>query len=270
MKSWHCFSSIRTFWLTGSSSLLLAVVSLMTPSSALASNPWSRAVGEADELHDSTEDLRNRMHRLYLASPATSLSCSLDELAHQIEEMVKCGADYNQLQWSLQSFQTLEQQVAYAIAADCRIHSDRSIRHYVERIEEDYRDLVRDLSKCQIPVCTTNHRHVSPYPIVLPQPYPQPHYGAKPSLPSPPVVQPWPVAPNHGHGSNWNGTVPKGGPNNNVPQYWQGSTSPHHLDPTNFPRSGAEALPSWSVPSSPPSPRDVADLIGMIIDRSRR
>ena len=52
-------------------SFALAILGYQGVSTALAAtNPWSRAIGEAVELQDATEDLRNRLSRLYPSSPA--------------------------------------------------------------------------------------------------------------------------------------------------------------------------------------------------------
>ncbi len=148
---------------------VVCLVCLMGTTPAWASsNPWARAIGEAKCLHDVTEDLENRTHRLFPNSPATRLTCVLDDVACQLLEMVKCGADWGQLQAALRAFENIQMQVCRLVAADCHMVRDRTIANYLRMVDDRFRDLVRDLSKCKPPVPDC----ISPYP---------PHYH--PSLP---------------------------------------------------------------------------------------
>lgn len=143
-------------------------------------NPWSRAVGEADCLHDVTEDLRNRIARLFPGSYSARLACALDESACGLLEMVKCGAAYTHIQLGLQTFDGLRFQLCHAIVQDCRVHRDKGIDRYLSMVDDRFGDLVADLSKCKIPAPTCpSHPSVGfgsswnlpPQGHVLPRPY---------------------------------------------------------------------------------------------------
>ncbi len=160
---------------------LVCIASFSMSNSVLASNPWGRAVGEAQGLHDVTEDLRNRASRLFPTSPATRIACALDESACRILEMVKHGADWGQLQMALESFEHLNTHLCRAIAADCNMSRDRTIANYIRVVEDRFGDLVRDLSKCKRPVSVCPSPYDSYYPPQYPTPYP--HYGDEPRIP---------------------------------------------------------------------------------------
>jgi len=183
---------------------------------AQASNPWGRAVGEAQGLHDVTEDLRNRAHRLCPGSVATTLACVTDEAACRLLEMVKGSADWGQLQLELQGFQQLQTQLCRAVADDCHLSRDRGIQNYLRMVDDRFGDLVRDLSKCKPPAsnCHTDHSHY--YQPSAPTPYSSNYYGAILRIPQP--VQPQPVFPN-----DLDPRYANPGVNPNAPQYWQGS-----------------------------------------------
>jgi len=128
---------------------MVCLASLAATTPAWASNPWGRAVGEAHALHHVTEDLRNRVHRLFPHSPATPLTRVLDEMACQLRDMVKCGAEWGRLRSGLGAFQDLQRHVDRAIAVDCNLSQDRAIARYLRMIDDRYDDLVHDLSKCK-------------------------------------------------------------------------------------------------------------------------
>ena len=196
--------------------MFLWASSLVMAVPAYASNPWGRAVGEAQCLHDVTEDLRNRVNRLCPNSIASQLACVVDESACQILDMAKGGADWGQLQSHLQCFQQLEAQLCHAVADDCHLARDRGIQNYLRMVDDRYGDLVRDLSKCKPPApsCHTAHSYTYQPSILIP--YSSNDYGANRRVPQP--VQPQSNYPNAVDPYRANpGTIPS------VPQYWQGS-----------------------------------------------
>ena len=153
-------------------------------STLMASNPWGRALGEADCLQDVTEDLRNRTHRLFSLAPSTALTCILDESAQRLREMVKCGADWRQLQFELQKFEEIKILLARTASEDCHVSRDRAIQNYLRSIDDRFGDLVRDLSKCKPPMPSCH----SPYPThphsLWLTPNPSFYEGQYPSMPN--------------------------------------------------------------------------------------
>ena len=216
-------SAMNKFFGNGSISKLALVLvwvgGIAVTKSVLASNPWGRAVGEAQCLHDVTEDLRNRANRLFPGCPATMLTCAIDESACRLLEMVKCGADWGQLQVSLQAFGDLSAHLCQAVASDCHMSRDRSIGNFLRMVDDRYGDLVRDLSKCKVPVPSCHSTYPNHYQSSYPPPYSSNGYDAYPNIPQPvlPQTQPNNVDPRYMN--------PNVNPNANptVPQYWQGS-----------------------------------------------
>ena len=197
---------------------------LAAQSSDAATNPWSRAIGEAKELHWETEDLQNRLNRLYPGSPAAQLSGALDESALALVEMVQKGADLYQLQMGLQTFKSIQVQLCQIASQDCRIHSDQTTVRYLKKVEDRYNYLVTDLSKCRLPTtsCPTHPipTHSIPSysnPWALPSPYPSSQPAIPPGLSVPPV------APFEGSQTP---TTPT-----EVPHYWQGNLPPNNSFP---------------------------------------
>jgi hypothetical protein len=197
-------------------------------------NPWSRAIGEAVELQDATEDLRNRLNREYVGSYASQVACGLDETASGLREMIKCGTDYDHIQISLQEFDSLRFQLCHIIAQDCRIHHDSGVERYKERVDHRFKCLVEDLRKCKIPVPACYDGSVHDYRSgygQLPQPFtlPQPGFNEAPRSSSPYLGSP-----------NITPSEP--------PRYWQGST-----DPRSRPDAHAfDTRMSQAWPSLPP------------------
>ncbi len=204
---------VRTVSNWAAAVIWIASFTIATP--AQASNPWGRAVGEAQCLHDVTEDLENRTHRLFPNSPATSWTCLLDDAACQLLEMVKCGADWGQLQTALGSFQELNTHVCQLVASDCHMVRDRTIANYLRMVDDRYGDLVRDLSKCKPPVPSCNSPYSSHYHPSHPFPYPQSGLGGIPRIPQP--------VPSPGEAYNFDPRFvnPNGHPS--IPRQWQGS-----------------------------------------------
>ena len=137
---------------------------LAAQSSDAATNPWSRAIGEAKELHWETEDLQNRLNRLYPGSPAAQLSGALDESALALVEMVQKGADLYQLQMGLQTFKSIQVQLCQIASQDCRIHSDQTTVRYLKKVEDRYNYLVTDLSKCRLPTTSCPTHPIPTFP----------------------------------------------------------------------------------------------------------
>ncbi len=192
-------------------------------------NPWSRAVGEADCLHDVTEDLRNRIARLFPGSYSARLACALDESACGLLEMVKCGADYVHIQVGLQNFDSLRFQLCHAIVQDCRVHRDKGIDRYLSMVDDRFGDLVADLSKCKIPAPTSPIRPSVGYPSVWNLP-PQGHVLPRPYSSDTRVMpNPYNPSPNFG--------------NEEPSRFWQGSNVPGGV----FPRSTYD----YEVPTQP-------------------
>ena len=180
-------------------SVVIALGSLTWSSAARASNPWGRAVGEAHGVQHVTEDLRNRAHRLYAGSPVTALTCAMDDAAIRLVELVKCGADWGALQIELRGFEHLKSHLAHLVPLDCHMNRDRTIAHYLRMIEDRFGDLVRDLSKCKIPVPGHQHPHFHT-DLLIPHSYSD--FAPPAYAPPPPVVVP--RAPEY-----WQGSVPR-------------------------------------------------------------
>jgi hypothetical protein len=192
---------------------LVCVASLAMSTPAWASNPWGRAVGEAQVLHNVTEDLRNRASRLFPNSPATRLACVLDESACGILDLVKCGADWGQLQTALHSFEHINTHLCRAVAADCHMSRDRTIANYLRIIDDRFGDLVRDLSKCKRPIPICPSPYDSYYPPQWPVPYPECEH--KPHIPQP--------VPSHRSIERLNPQIVNPYQPPAIPPQWQGS-----------------------------------------------
>ncbi len=171
--------------------VVLWISSLAIATPAWASNPWGRAVGEANCLHDVTEDLSHRAHRLFPSSPTTMLTCALDESACRLVELVKCSADWGLLQAGLHEFEHLQTHLCQAVANDCHMSRDRAIANYLRMVDDRFGDLVRDLSKCKVPLPNCPSPYPSHYHSSVPLPYSSNYFGAYPSIPPP--IQPQPV-----------------------------------------------------------------------------
>jgi hypothetical protein len=222
-----------------------------------ASNPWSRAIGEAKELQDETEDLRNRLNRLYAGSPAAQLSCSLDNSASAIVEMVKLGADYYQLQIGLQTFKSIQMQLYHVVATDCRIHHDQTTTRYLQKVEDRYNYLVNDLAKCRLPTsCPTHGIQSYSNPWALPSPYPSAQPAIPPGYSMPPVIP---------FGGTPYQEVPNQSTPNEVPRYWQGSLPPN----SHYPRSTYDFEPNgaYSREMNPNYPTAISSYKSIPIDR---
>ncbi|MDZ4848924.1 MAG: hypothetical protein SGI77_06495 [Pirellulaceae bacterium] len=247
---------------------MLCLIFLAASTPAQASNPWGRAVGEAQCLRDVTEDLSNRAHRLFPSCPATEFACALDESACRLREMVKCGADLGSIQAELNRFKEIQSLLCRAVSADFHVARDRSIQNYLRVIDDRYGDLVRDLAKCKPPVPDCRN----PYPSHYHPPYPVPYsssFGSYPRTPQP--VQPYSSFQNELYPRNMNPNV---GPN--IPQYWQGSI-PSNL---NNPQStydfelqlpgnsaGTPRSTSTTLPQEHPI---AAEILSMILTNARR
>ena len=255
--------------------LWLGTVAITTP--ARASNPWGRAVGEAQCLHDVTEDLRNRAHRLFPAAPATALTCAIDESACQLLDLVKCGADWGQLQVALRRFGEIQAYLCRAITSDCHMSRDRTITNYLRMIDDRYGDLVRDLSKCKPPIPSCNTPYPSHYHPSLPLPFPQPYsgndYGGYPDIQQSLQPQPYDNIPDPRY------VNPNANPNG--PQYWQGSTQRNSYYPrSTYDFDAATAGPSYRQPMNigstvpidrVPSGNPVAaEILSLLLSRALR
>ncbi len=249
--------------------MVLWVSSLVMAAPAYASNPWGRAVGEAQCLHDVTEDLRNRVNRLCPNSIASRLACVVDESACQILDMVKGGADWVQLQSHLQCFQQLESQLCHAVDDDCHLARDRGIQNYLRMIDDRFGDLVRDLSKCKPPAPNCHTAHSYSYQPSILIPYSSNNYGAIPRVPQP--MQPQPVYPNGVDPHDGNpGTMPS------VPQYWQGSLPRG----ANYPQStydnesmvglGAQGAQGYAGKTSAVEHPIAAEILTLLLSRVQR
>ncbi len=230
-----------------------------------ATNPWSRAIGEAKELQWETKDLRNRLNRLYAGTPATQLSCSLDESACALVEMVQKGADLYQLQMGLQTFNSILVQLGYAVAQDCRIHSDSTTVRLLKNVDNRYRYLVTDLSKCQLPTvsCPTHGTPSYSNPWASPSPYPSSQPVIPPGYSMPPVIP---------FGGNPIPSTPQ-----QVPHYWQGSLPPNSAYPRmSFDFEHSENHPHGMHPSAISShqqepnghPPIAAEILSLLIQRA--
>jgi hypothetical protein len=249
-------------WVVTTMATLMGLGSLFgAQTSHAATNPWSRAIGEAKELQWETDDLRNRLNRLYPGSPAAQLSCSLDESACSVVEMVKGGADFYQLQVGLQSFKNIQLQLCHVVAMDFRIRNDQSTGRYLKKVEDRYNYLVADLSKSRPlpPSCPTPGYQSYSNPWALPSPYPSSQPAIPPGYSMPPVIP---------FGGNQQPSTP-----NEIPHYWQGSL------PSNSMLPGSIHDPHGLNPSFPASvssnrlaqgdrPPVAAEILGLLIQRA--
>lgn len=245
-------------WIVTTMATLISLGSFFAgQTSFAATNPWSRAIGEAKELQWETEDLRNRLNRLYAGSPAAQLSCSLDNSASAVVEMVKCGADYYQLQMGLQTFKSIQLQLCHLVANDCRIHHDQTTARYLKKVEDRYNYLVNDLAKCRMPTsCPTPGIQSYSNPWALPSPYPSAQPAIPPGYSMPPVIP---------FGGTPYQEIPNQNTPNEVPRYWQGSLQPSN----SYPRSTYDFEPNGVHPRemNPNFPTAISSYKSVPIDR---
>jgi hypothetical protein len=273
--------------LLGCLSIAASLLVASQPNSAhAAASPWGRAIGEAVELQRATKDLHKRVTRSYPSSPAAPLACAIDEAACGLVEMIKCGAQFVHLQVALQDFQALQFRLNHAIAQDCRLHSDRSLERTIKVINDRYRYLVTDLSKCRLPTigyCPPHSHSPNPLPTYS-NPWGDPNALGfeQPTIPE--IYRTRPVAP---MGTQPPITIPGYQPSApvygdpNEPRYWQGSIPV----PNNAPRStyDFESVPidpsqrdprypmaiSSQRPSQATSARPLAaDILALLLQRA--
>ena len=138
---------------------------------AQAGGPWGRATGEAVELRRTTEDLRNRLERLFHGSPAAAWAVETDELAKQIKSATEShigAAEFNAL---IDHFSAARSNTAVFVSSDPYIVGDERIRDYLEEVDERLERFVKDLSKAKPPVTS----HYLPH-AYAPQAYPGYHH----------------------------------------------------------------------------------------------
>jgi hypothetical protein len=186
-------SFFLTVWHTGRSTffgfpIAIALLGCQSVSMALsATNPWSRAIGEAVELQDATEDLRNRLSRLYPGSLSAVGACQLDESASHLRDLIKYGADFHHLQADLEHVSLQQQELCRRVACEYRIHLDDGVRSHLRRVDDRLEALIRDLSKCSVPMTWS-----APSPWSGPDypPSPIPFFSNRPIIPASPTYAP--------------------------------------------------------------------------------
>lgn len=122
---------------------------------ASAGGPWGRATGEAVELRRTTEDLRNRLERLFPGSPAAAWSVQTDELAKQIKLTTDSSVSKPEFDALIESFCVARDNTAVFVGSDPYIAGDERSRDYLEEIDKRLERFIKDLSKAKVPA--THH-----------------------------------------------------------------------------------------------------------------
>lgn len=165
-------ASVRSF------AIAMAVLGFST--SSLMAGTWSRATGEAVELQRTTKDLRNRMSRVYGYLPATQNAVVLDQLAAQLISLTKSNISPQDLQYQLDQFDTVYQDVRIGNATEGALAADNNVARYTAEISRRFDRLVKDLGRAKVPV----------YVGALPQIFNPPLLGSSTVIESTPLVQP--------------------------------------------------------------------------------
>lgn len=123
--------------------MLVAVLS----SGAAWAGPWSRATGEAVELQRSTEDLRNRLERLFRGSAAAYFAVQTDELAKQLKTASQSSISRPEFEGLMRQFSSVASATGSYVVGDPYIRGDEGVSRYLEKVNERYGRFVTDLSK---------------------------------------------------------------------------------------------------------------------------
>lgn len=155
------------------------------PQRAHAGNPWSTAVGEAVAVQSRTEDILERVHEKYPRSFVAQPVAMLDNSACRLVEMLKSGANCDQVRFGLEQTNRLWRHVAGLIETDCQMRTDRTLRTYMESLD-------RRIARLVTAIQHSMKRAPGPMPVPFgfeapygpPQPYPFPEpvppYSAQP------------------------------------------------------------------------------------------
>ena len=123
-------------------------VFLFCQATTYAGNPWASAVGEAIGLRDVTKDMRNRAERLFSRSPISYLARLQNEYACALFEAIQCGAPRCEIESGVSAFQQVQFQLNQLINQNRFASNDHGLRTYRRLVEDRFRDLVRDLERC--------------------------------------------------------------------------------------------------------------------------
>ncbi len=136
----------------------------LTSNLAYAGSTWSRATGEAKDLQRTTKDLRNRLSRLYVHSPATRFAVAIDEMAVNLIERTRNETPVAVLEAELTYLSQTYDQLRLVIASDRAIAGDRNVAKYTADIGKRFNALVEDLRRAR-----PTSRSYIPSPIIYPQ-----------------------------------------------------------------------------------------------------
>ena len=145
---------------------VLAAIALVTIFAPLSfGGVWSSALGDARSVQHKTEDIAERLNKEFPFNSVTAIALHMDNAACQLEESIKCGAAWEQVQASLARTCGLAAQVNELANADCHVRNDRRIRDYIndlsKRLERLHCSLDKAYARTQPKFCA---------PIVISQP----------------------------------------------------------------------------------------------------
>lgn len=130
------------------------------PQIAIAGNPWRAAVGEATAVQSRTEDILERVHEKYPRSFVAQPAAILDNSACRLVEMLKSGAECDQVRLGLDQTNRLWQHVAAMIESDCHMRTDRNLRTYMESLD-------RRIARLATAIQHAMKRNPEPVPILF-------------------------------------------------------------------------------------------------------
>ncbi len=127
---------------------------------------WTRAKASVGWLHDSANAIEKRLDALECHGPSHQLSIHLLHQVCELKEAISCDADWNRIDRQLHDVKVINDQLLQVIAARCSLHEDRRLRVEVERFQDRFYGLERELRKClaSLPNCGPNlPAHAGPW-----------------------------------------------------------------------------------------------------------
>ncbi len=138
---------------------IVAFVFLHWIAASSAANTWSRAKGAVHALHDTAVALRRRIDDVDPHGYAHRIACELEASVCDLKEAIACDAPRQRIEYGMQEIGMLNQQLIRAVASHCDLRNSRRVLAELDRFQDRYCTLERELRKCisRIPVCPPSH-----------------------------------------------------------------------------------------------------------------
>ena len=124
-----------------------------------AANSWSRAKGAVHSLHNTSVALRRRIDDVEPHGYSHRIACELEAAVCGLKEAIGCDAPRPRIELGMHEIVQLNQQLIRCVASNCDLRNDRKVQSELDRFQDRFCTLERELRKCisRIPVCPTGH-----------------------------------------------------------------------------------------------------------------